>query len=72
MSFALTGPVSHPLILTVVVWAVGLFLLFGLMSRANPMTIAALAFGSFTGTPDDARQLHPPSRSASCEAPVAR
>jgi hypothetical protein len=46
MSFALTSPVSYPLILTVVVWAVGLFLGFGLMSRANPMSIAALAYGS--------------------------
>jgi hypothetical protein len=41
MSFALI-----PLIFTVLGWAVGLFCGFGLMSRANAMSIAALAFGS--------------------------
>jgi hypothetical protein len=46
MSFALTSPVSYPLIFTVLGWAVGLFCGFGLMSRANAMSIAAMAFGA--------------------------
>ena len=46
MSLALSSPVSYPLILIVLGWAVGLFCGFGLMSRANAMSIAALTFGS--------------------------
>ena len=46
MSFALTSPVSYPLIFTVLGWAAGLFCGFGLMSRANAMSIPALTFGS--------------------------
>ena len=46
MSFALSSPVSYPLILTVLGWAVGLFCGFGVMSRANAMSIATLAFGA--------------------------
>jgi hypothetical protein len=46
MSFALTSPVSYPLVFTVLGWTLGLFCGFGLMSRANAMSIAALAFGS--------------------------
>lgn len=46
MSFALSSPVSYPLILTVLGWAAGLFCGFGLMARANAMSIPALTFGS--------------------------
>ena len=46
MSFALSSPVSYPLIFAVVGWAVGLFCGFGLTSGANAMSIAALTFGS--------------------------
>ncbi len=46
MAFALASPVSYPLVLTVVSWATGLFLGFGLMSRAAPMSVAALACGA--------------------------
>ena len=46
MSFALTSPVSYPLIFTVLGWAIGLFCGFGLMSRANAMSVSALAFGA--------------------------
>jgi hypothetical protein len=46
MSFALTSPVSYPLLFAVLGWAVGLFCGFGLMSRANAMSISVLAFGT--------------------------
>jgi hypothetical protein len=46
MSFALESPVSYPLIYVVIGWATGLFCGFGLMSRGNPMSIIALAFGA--------------------------
>ena len=46
MSFALTNPVSYPLILIVVGWAVCLFCGFGLMSKGSPMSIAAGAVGA--------------------------
>jgi hypothetical protein len=47
MSFALENPVSYPLIYVVIAWATGLFCGFGLMSRGNPMSVVALAFGAF-------------------------
>ncbi len=46
MAFALASPVSYPLVLTVVGWATGLFLGFGLMSRASAMAVAALGCGA--------------------------
>jgi hypothetical protein len=46
MSFALSSPVSLPLVYTVVVWAVGLFCGFGLMSRMSAMSIVVLGFGA--------------------------
>jgi hypothetical protein len=46
MSFALTAPVSYPLVLTVVGWVVGLFCGFGLMARATVTSVIALAVGS--------------------------
>jgi len=46
MSFALTAPVSYPLLLTVVGWVFFLFLGFGLMSRGNVMSFIALAVGA--------------------------
>jgi hypothetical protein len=46
MSFALSAPVSYPLLLTVVGWVACLFCGFGLMSRASAMPITALAVGA--------------------------
>ena len=46
MSFALTNPVSYPLILMVVAWAIFLFVGYGLMSKGNPMSIAVGALGA--------------------------
>ena len=46
MSFALAAPVSYPLILTVVAWAVLLFCAFGLMSKGNAMSVIALFVGA--------------------------
>ncbi len=43
MAFALTAPVSYPLLLTVVGWVFFLFCGFGLMSRAGPTSVTALA-----------------------------
>jgi hypothetical protein len=43
MSFALSAPVSYPLLLTVVGWVFVLFCGFGLMSRGGAMPIIALA-----------------------------
>lgn len=45
MSLQLTDPVSWPLILTVISWACLLFLGYGVLSRANATTIAALGLG---------------------------
>jgi hypothetical protein len=45
MALALTAPVSYPLVMIVVGWAVFLFCGFGLMSRSNPMAFAAMAVG---------------------------
>jgi hypothetical protein len=46
MALALTDPISYPLLAIVGGWVVVLFLGFGLTSRANPMTFAALALGA--------------------------
>jgi hypothetical protein len=46
MSFGLSDPVSYPLILMVVGWATFLFCGYGLMSKGNPMSIAAGAIGA--------------------------
>jgi Protein of unknown function (DUF4239) len=46
MSFALSAPVSYPLLLTVVGWVAFLFLGFGLMSRASPAPVITLAVGA--------------------------
>lgn len=46
MSFALAAPVSYPLVLTVVAWAVLLFLGYGLLSKGNPVSVAGVAIGA--------------------------
>ncbi|HZZ59916.1 MAG TPA: hypothetical protein VFE63_01915 [Roseiarcus sp.] len=46
MSFALSAPVSYPLLLTVVGWVVFLFCGFGLMSKGGAMPVVALAVGA--------------------------
>ena len=46
MSFALSAPVSYPLVLTVVGWVICLFCGFGLTSRGTAMSVIALAVGS--------------------------
>ncbi len=46
MSFALSAPVSYPLVLTVVGWVICLFCGFGLTSRGTTMSVIALAVGS--------------------------
>ena len=46
MSFALSAPVSYPLVLTVVGWVVCLFCGFGLTARATVTSVIALAVGS--------------------------
>ena len=46
MSFALTAPVSYPLVLTVVGWVVCLFCGFGLTARSTITSVIALAVGS--------------------------
>ena len=46
MAFALTAPVSYPLLLTVVGWVVCLFCGFGLTSRGTVTSLIALAVGS--------------------------
>lgn len=46
MSFALSAPISIPLLLTVVGWVALLFCGFGLMSKASPMPIVTLAVGA--------------------------
>jgi amino acid permease len=47
MSLQLTNPFSRPLLAVVVFWSFFLFCGFGLLSRVNATTIAALAFGAF-------------------------
>jgi hypothetical protein len=46
MSFALTSPISYPLLLTVVGWVTLLFCGFGLMSRGTAMSIIVLGIGA--------------------------
>ncbi len=46
MSFALTAPVSYPLLLIVVGWVVCLFCGFGLMARVTLTSVIALAVGA--------------------------
>ena len=46
MSFALSAPVSYPLLLTVVGWVVCLFCGFGLTSRGTVTSVVALAVGA--------------------------
>jgi hypothetical protein len=43
MSFALSAPISYPVLLTVVGWVFFLFCGFGLMSKSGPMPVIALA-----------------------------
>jgi hypothetical protein len=47
MSLQLASPVSWPLLTIVVSWAMLLFCGFGVLSRFNGTSVAALAFGSF-------------------------
>lgn len=46
MSFALTNPVSYPLILIVVGWAMALFCGFGLMSKGHMMSVVVVLVGA--------------------------
>jgi hypothetical protein len=46
MSFALSAPVSYPLVLTVVGWVACLFCGFGLTARATVTSVLALAVGA--------------------------
>lgn len=46
MSFALSNPVSYPLILIVVGWATALFCGFGLMSKGHAMSVIAVLVGA--------------------------
>jgi hypothetical protein len=48
MSLQLTDPISWPLIYTVVAWSCLLFLGFGMLSRMNPTTLAALMLGAIS------------------------
>jgi Protein of unknown function (DUF4239) len=47
ISLQLASPVSWPLVVIVVSWALILFCGFGVLSRINPTTIVALGFGAF-------------------------
>ena len=47
MSLQLASPISWPLIVIVVAWAMLLFFGFGVTSGLNPTSLGALAFGSF-------------------------
>jgi hypothetical protein len=46
MSFALSNPVSYPLILIVVGWATALFCGFGLMSKGHAMSLVCVIVGA--------------------------
>jgi len=46
MSFALTAPVSYPIVFTVVGWVALGFLGYGLMSKGNATSIVAIAVGA--------------------------
>jgi hypothetical protein len=47
ISLQLASPVSWPLVVIVVSWAMILFCGFGVLSRINPTTVVALGFGAF-------------------------
>jgi hypothetical protein len=47
MSFALSAPVSFPLVLTVVAWVVVLFLGYGVMSKGSATSVVGVLIGSF-------------------------
>jgi cytochrome bd-type quinol oxidase subunit 2 len=47
MSLQLASPISWPLLMVVASWSVFLFCGFGLLSKLNVTTFAALTFGSF-------------------------
>jgi ABC-type antimicrobial peptide transport system permease subunit len=47
MSLQLVSPVSWPLVVIVVSWAMILFFGFGVLSRINATTLVALGFGAF-------------------------
>jgi Protein of unknown function (DUF4239) len=47
MSLQLASPVSWPLLIIVVSWAMLLFCGFGVLSRLNSTNVVALAFGAF-------------------------
>ena len=47
MSLQLASPISWPLLIVVASWSVFLFCGFGLLSKLNVTTFAALTFGSF-------------------------
>jgi hypothetical protein len=47
MSLQLASPVSWPLPIVVASWSILLFCGFGILSRMNITTLAALALGSF-------------------------
>jgi ABC-type antimicrobial peptide transport system permease subunit len=47
ISLQLASPISWPLLIVVVLWALILFCGFGLLSRLNATTIVALGFGAF-------------------------
>jgi ABC-type antimicrobial peptide transport system permease subunit len=47
MSLQLASPISWPLLIVVVSWALILFCGFGLLSRLNATTVVALAIGAF-------------------------
>lgn len=49
MSLQLASPVSWPLLIIVVSWALLLFCGFGVLSPLNPTTVVALGFGAFAG-----------------------
>jgi hypothetical protein len=47
ISLQLASPVSYPLLVIVVSWAMILFCGFGVLSRINPTTVVALGLGAF-------------------------
>ena len=62
MSFALSAPVSYPLLLTVVGWVFFLFCGFGLMSRGGAMPVIGVAVGAVavaSRRPVDSRLSNP-------------
>jgi hypothetical protein len=47
MSFALSAPICYPLVLTVVVWTVFLFLGYGIMSKGSVVAVLGVVIGAF-------------------------